>query len=199
MVAGTGSTNQYAVDADKPMLRGWRRGRAAAPRPPPPAQANVYGSDYMIKEVLAFDYAVGEGRSPDDTAGQWQDAPLQHLRPRVRRLCRHRPARRGRCPEERHQNPHLRRPDYQVGSRRGGLRDPHQPGARRRRRERLVPRLHASPPSRASDYPQPTSATGRRIVVAYASNPAHQRQRHGRPAGTAGNHTPQDIWVGRRG
>ncbi|AWM31895.1 T9SS type A sorting domain-containing protein [Hymenobacter nivis] len=43
-------------------------------------------------------------------------------------------------------------------------------------------------------YPQPTSATARRIVVAYASNPLTNGNGAAQ-TGAVGNHTPQDIWV----
>ncbi|UOQ69396.1 T9SS type A sorting domain-containing protein [Hymenobacter volaticus] len=52
-------------------------------------------------------------------------------------------------------------------------------------------------------YPTPASATGKRIVVAYGSNPLTNgngvRASTGvgsNQGGTPGNHTPQDIWVG---
>jgi len=41
----------------------------------------------------------------------------------------------------------------------------------------------------------PTSATGKRLVVAYASNPLTNGNGTNQ-SGTAGNHTPQDVWVG---
>ena len=53
------------------------------------------------------------------------------------------------------------------------------------------------------DYPQPASATGKRIVVAYGSNPLTNGNGTRASTGvgsnqgaTPGNHTPQDIWVG---
>lgn len=47
---------QYSTDTTKPIT----------------VNAGIYGSDYMIKEVLAFDYAVEEGRKvlKDEAAGQ---------------------------------------------------------------------------------------------------------------------------------
>ncbi|RZL02285.1 MAG: T9SS type A sorting domain-containing protein, partial [Hymenobacter sp.] len=42
--------------------------------------------------------------------------------------------------------------------------------------------------------PQPASATGRRIVVAYASNPLTNGNGTNQ-TGAVGNHTPQDVWV----
>ncbi|AWM31894.1 hypothetical protein DDQ68_03275 [Hymenobacter nivis] len=62
VVAGPGTTNQYAVEADQPVYAGG--GDAGGMATPTSARATgVYGSDYMIKEVLAFDYAVAEGRA----------------------------------------------------------------------------------------------------------------------------------------
>ena len=44
-------------------------------------------------------------------------------------------------------------------------------------------------------YPVPASATARRIVVAYGSNPLTNGNGANKGGGV-GNHTPQDVWVG---
>ena len=193
VVPGTGSANQYVVDADKPSYVGG--GEAVYGATPATArQTNVYGSDYMIKEVLAFDYAVGEGRNFMNTAGNGKtlifsssdhecggfaltglhdEANAQKNGTKIRtyagQITKSVPAEAGYATPT-----NLVRgdggvngwyPDYTITSFQG------------------------------RDYPQPTSATGRRIVVAYASNPLTNG--NGTAAGgTPGNHTPQDIWVG---
>jgi alkaline phosphatase len=59
VVAGT--PNQYTVDADKRSYVGG--GEAIYSVTPTTARhPNVYGSDYLIKEVLAYDYSVAQGR-----------------------------------------------------------------------------------------------------------------------------------------
>ncbi|NML67664.1 T9SS type A sorting domain-containing protein [Hymenobacter sp. RP-2-7] len=193
VVAGSGSTNQYVVDADKPSYVGGGEGVYAA-TPSTARQANVYGSDYMIKEVLSFDYAVGEGRnflnnsgngktlifsSSDHECGGFavtglhDEADAQRNGTKIRTYAGQ--ITKSAVAEAGYATPtNLVRgdggnngwfPDYTISSFQG------------------------------RDYPSPTSATGRRIVVAYASNP-NTNGSGGAAGSTPGNHTPQDIWIG---
>lgn len=57
----SGTPNQYTVDADKRSYVGG--GEAIYGVTPTTARhPDVYGSDYLIKEVLAYDYSVAQGR-----------------------------------------------------------------------------------------------------------------------------------------
>ncbi|MFD1467455.1 alkaline phosphatase [Hymenobacter caeli] len=191
VVAGTSAANQYAVDADKPAYVGG--GDAGVGATPTTARtANVYGSDYMIKEVLAFDYAVAEGRallatpssgktlifSTSDhecggfaVTGLHDEADFAKNATKIRtyagQITKAAGATAGAVPTG------LSRgdggangwfPDYVLASFQG------------------------------KDYPQPASATAKRIVVAYASNPLTNGNGTN-VTGAVGNHTPQDIWV----
>ena len=60
VVAGS-SGSVYSVDSDKEVYVGGGDGNYAA-TPSTPRATGLYGSDYMIKEVLAYDYAVEQGR-----------------------------------------------------------------------------------------------------------------------------------------
>ena len=193
VVAGSGATNQYTIDADKLSYVGGGEAIYAA-TPATPRQTNVYGSDYMIKEVLAFDYAVGEGRSflgntangktlifssSDHECGGFavtglhDEADAQANGTKIRTYAGQ--VTKSVIAEVGYATPtNLVRgdggangwfPDYTVSAFQG------------------------------YNYPAPTSATGKRIVVAYASNPLTNGS-GGAAGSTPGNHTPQDIWVG---
>ncbi|MEO6903390.1 MAG: alkaline phosphatase [Bacteroidia bacterium] len=60
VVSGSGG-NVYTVDADKEVYVGGGDGNYAA-SPSTARASGLYGSDYLIKEVLAYDYAVEQGR-----------------------------------------------------------------------------------------------------------------------------------------
>lgn len=53
--------NVYTVDADKEVYAGGGEANYTA-TPGTSRLSGIYGSDYMIKEVLAYDYAVAQGR-----------------------------------------------------------------------------------------------------------------------------------------
>ena len=193
VVAGAGSANQYAVDADKPTYVG--TGDAAIGASLTAARtANVYGSDYMIKEVMAFDYAVAEGRAllgapangrtlllatSDHECGGFAITGLHDeanaagngtkIRTYAGAIAKSVPAELGYATPT-----NLVRGD---GGANGWFPD------------------YVLTNFQGKDYPVPASATGRRIVVAYASNPLTNGNGTAQP-GTPGNHTPQDVWVG---
>ena len=144
--------------------------------------AGVYGSDYMIKEVLQYDYALGVGRE------------LLGNLSRGRTII-------------------MTTSDHECGGFAAvTLNDPASP---------TTARTYASEPTRTGGFlPVPTNVTrggnwfpnytmasfqgrmypqvaadGRRIVVAYASNPLTNG--NGSQVGaTPGNHTPTDVWIG---
>ena len=203
VVANPGGGNQYTVDSDKPTyVPGGGEANYVA-TPTTVRTANVYASDYMIKEVLAFDYAVAEGRAllatPTTTGktlifstsdhecggfavtGLHDEADAQANGTKIRTYAGQ--ITKSVAAEAGYATPiNLVRGDGGTG---GWFPD------------------YVMNTFQGKDYPQPASATGKRIVVAYGSNPltngngTRASTGVGSNAGaTPGNHTPQDIWVG---
>ncbi|OUJ74836.1 alkaline phosphatase [Hymenobacter crusticola] len=193
VVAGTGATNQFVVDADRPTYVGTGDAGVAA-TPSSPRTTNVYGSDYMIKEVLAFDYAVAEGRallatpaggrtlllSTSDhecggfaVTGLHDEANASGTGTKIRTYA-------GQITKSVAAEAGYATPTNLV---RG------DGGANGWFPEYVMTSFQGK------DYPTPASPTGKRIVVSYASNPLTNGNGTAQ-SGTAGNHTPQDIWVG---
>ncbi|MFN0048357.1 MAG: alkaline phosphatase [Cytophagales bacterium] len=149
------------------------------------AQGNIYGSDYMIKEVLSFDFAVAEGRkllndteresllfsTSDHECGAvavlgLYDSTHKELRTYVE--------------EPTNQNKKWATP---KDIKRGDI-------ATNGYFPEYVPYQF-----QGRTFPKPKSPNGRRIIITYASNPLSLG--HSCDGGYAfGNHTPQDIWVG---
>ena len=149
----------------------------------------IYGSDFLIKEVLAFDYAVEKGRQllSDNTAqtlifstsdhecggtalvGLHDEADFQKNGTKIRTYAA--------------------TPSQDAAN--GGGSNPRFAG--------VTPGAKWFPDYTMVDFqgykwPQAT-ATGRRIVISYGSNPLANG--NGTNVGaTPGNHTPADIWVG---
>ena len=193
VVAGTGTANQFVVDADRPTYVG--TGDAGVTATPTTARTtNVYGSDYMIKEVLAFDYAVAEGRAllatpasgrtlilstSDHECGGFAVTGLHDeanaagngtkIRTYAGQITKSVAAEAGYATPT-----NLVRGD---GGANGWFPD------------------YTMTSFQGKDYPTPTSPTGKRIVVAYASNPFTNGNGTSQTA-NVGNHTPQDVWVG---
>ena len=193
VVAGTGTTNQFVVDADRPTYVGTGDAGVTA-TPTSPRTANVYGSDYMIKEVLAFDYAVAEGRAllaapasgrtlllstSDHECGGFAVTGLHDeanatgngtkIRTYASQITKSVAAEAG-----------FATPTNVVrgdGGANGWFPD------------------YTMTSFQGKDYPTPASATAKRIVVAYASNPLTNGNGTNQ-TGNVGNHTPQDVWVG---
>ena len=202
VVANPAGGNQYTVDSDKPTFA--LGGEANYVATPSTARTtNVYASDYMIKEVMAFDYAVAEGRAllatPTTTGktlifstsdhecggftvtGLHDEADLQQNGTKIRTYSGQ--ITKSVAAETGYATPtSLVRGDGGAG---GWFPD------------------YVMNTFQGKDYPQPASATGKRIVVAYGSNPLTNGNGTRASTGvgsnqgaTPGNHTPQDIWVG---
>ena len=150
----------------------------------PDVPGPVYGSDYMIKEVLAFDYAIEAGRQvlADGSNGQtliFQTADHE---------CGGFAA------------VSLNDPDREGGSR-TYANQPTQDGARASRATpdnvvRGAPWFpqYQMAPFQGLMYPQ-AMASGNRIVISYGSNPVVNGNTTA-VGSTPGNHTPSDIFVG---
>ncbi len=191
LVAGA-PANQYTVDADKPAFVGGGEANYGA-APSTARTTNVYGSDYMIKEVMAFDYAVAEGRALMATpasgktlifstsdhecggfavTGLHDEADAQQNGTKIRTYAGQ--ITKSVAAESGYATPtNLVRGDGGAG---GWFPD------------------YVMNSFQGKNYPQPASATAKRIVVAYGSNPLTNGNGT-KAGGTPGNHTPQDIWV----
>ncbi len=155
-----------------------------------PVISGIYGSDYLIKEVLAFDYSIGKGREllRDNSSetlifstadhecgglavvGLHDEADLQNNASKIRTYAAN-PAQTAASGGGTNANP--------IGL---------TPGAR------WYPQ-YTMYDFQGYKFPRPTSATANRIVIAYGSNPVVNG--NGTKLGaTPGNHTPADIWVG---
>ena len=150
----------------------------------------IYGSDYLIKEVLAFDYAIGKGRelledgssetlifSASDhecgglaVVGLHDEADAQNNGTKVRTYAR--------TPSQAAAN--------------GGGANINPAGVTAG--ARWFPE-YTMYNFQGYEWPQPSSPTANRIVIAYGSNPV-MNGNGTVVSGNVGNHTPQDIWVG---
>jgi len=202
VVANAAGVNQYTVDSDKPTFALSGEANYVA-TPATVRTTNVYASDYMIKEVMAFDYAVAEGRAllatPGTTGktlilstsdhecggfavtGLHDEADAQGNGTKIRTYSGQ--ITKSVAAEAGYATPtNLLRGDGGTG---GWFPD------------------YVMNTFQGKDYPQPASPTGKRIVVAYGSNPLTNGNGTRASTGvgsnqgaTPGNHTPQDIWVG---
>ena len=203
VVANPAGGNQYTIDTDKPAYAPGGGDANYVATPTTPRTTNVYASDYMIKEVMAFDYAVAEGRAllttPTATGktlilstsdhecggfavtGLHDEADAQRNGTKIRTYSGQ--ITKSVAAEASYATPtNLVRGDGGTG---GWFPD------------------YVLTSFQGKDYPQPASATGKRIVVAYGSNPLTNGNGTRASTGvgsnqgaTPGNHTPQDIWVG---
>ena len=200
------SVNRYTVDSDKPAYVGGGDANYGA-TPTTPRLSGIYGSDYLIKEVLAYDYAVAQGRkllstpnskilifsSSDHECGGTSIVGLHD--------------------EADFQNNGTMIRTYAAGPRQNDSSAVSSGGP--------TPNTFATPTNlkrgdidfatlspngwfpnyttytiqgRAEKWPK-VDSNGRRIVVSYASNPLTNGNGQ-KAGGTPGNHTPMDIWVG---
>ncbi|GAB3650966.1 hypothetical protein GCM10027594_26160 [Hymenobacter agri] len=202
VVANAAGANQYTVEVDRPAYVGG--GDATYTATPGTARTTgVYASDYMIKEVLAFDYAVAEGRAllatPATTGNTLLFSTSDHE-------CG------GFAVTGLHDEADAQQNGTKIRTYSGQITKSVAAEAGWATPTNLV-RGDGGPGGwfpdyvlntfQGKQYPQPASATGRRIVVAYGSNPLTNgngtRASTGvgsNQGGTPGNHTPQDIWVG---
>lgn len=205
VVAGT-PNNAYTVDSDKPAYAGGGEAVYSA-TPSTPRVDGVYGSDYLIKEVLAFDYAVAQGRKllsePDNrtlifstsdhecggtaivglhdtynAAGNNTYVRTYALGPRQNGIAA---SSGGAATATTVLTPtNLQRGDVDFGTTSANGWYPNYKTYTFQGRPELWPKVDTA---------------GRRIVVAYASNPLTNGNGT-KAGGTPGNHTPMDIWVG---
>ncbi len=205
VVEGTGG-NQYTVDSDKPTYVGDGEAVYSA-IPSTPRKPDVFGSDYLIKEVLAFDYAVAQGRRllNDKDYKTLIFSTSDHECGGTAVVGLHDAA------NAQNNGTYVR--TYALGPRQNGV--PASSGGPATATTVATPAnltrgdidFGATNPS--GWYPNYTTYTfqgrpelwprvdtnGRRIVVAYASNPLTNGNGT-KAGGTPGNHTPMDIWVG---
>ncbi len=158
--------------------------------------AGIYGSDYLIKEVLAFDYSIEKGRAllKDNTAqtlifstsdhecggmalvGLHDEADFQNNGTKIRTYAA---------------TPQQDSASTSSGTKTTTNDNPRPVG--------LTPGAVWYPDYKLTDfqgYKWPsTTATGRRIVISYGSNPLANGNST-RFGSTPGNHTPADIFVG---
>ncbi len=206
VVSGTPG-NVYTVDADKPSYVGGGEVVYGA-TPSTPRHTNIFGSDYLIKEVLAFDYSVAQARkllaetntqtlifsSSDHECGGTaivglHDANNAQNNGTFVRTYALGPKQNGNSASSSGAatattvaNPAgVQRGDIDFGT--------SNPNG-------WYPNYTTSVFQNRTEEPWPSVAVdGRRIVVAYASNPLTNG--NGTNAGgTPGNHTPMDVFVG---
>ncbi len=205
VIAGA-PNNLYTVDADK---RSYVGGGEAiyGVTPTTPRHDTVYGSDYLIKEVLAFDYAVAQARKllAETTSKTLIFSSSDHECGGTAIVGLHDQA-------DAQQNA-TRIRTYAMG--------PRQNGSSASSTGAATPTTVANPAGTTRGdidfgttspngwYPNYTTYTiqgrselwprvdtaGRRIVVSYASNPITNGNGD-KAGGTPGNHTPMDVWVG---
>ena len=205
VVAGS-PKNQYTVDSDKPVYAGGGDGNYSA-TPSTPRVPGLYGSDYLIKEVLAFDYAVAQGRLlfKDNASNTLIFSTSDHECGGTAIVGLH-------DTYDAQVNGTLVR-TYALGPKQNGINASSGGGATATtvQTPTNVTRgdVDFGAMSASGWYPNYSTYTfqgrpelwpkvdtgGRRIVVAYASNPLTNGN-GANAGGTPGNHTPMDIWVG---
>jgi alkaline phosphatase len=142
------------------------------------AQGNIYGSDYLIKEVLGFDYAIQQGRKllKDKTSQTLIFSTSDHECGAMALIGLSENGVIRTYAEEPLQTKQLAATPGKIirGDMAGGI--------------GWYPN-YVTYDFQGKKYPKPASDDARHIVVTYASNPSVL-------GGCGGNHTPQDIWVG---
>lgn len=194
-VASGSTIDQYTINVDQEVYlnaNGTPNGESIYKATSTTAKnIGIYGSDYMIKEVLAFDYAIAEGRkfmasgggntlimSTSDhecggvtLVGLHDEADAQGNGTKIRTYAK----------QITQTNPTYATPSGIIRGDGG--------------KNGWYPEYITYTANDGRIFPKPLSATSKRIVIAYGSNPVTNG--NGTKAGsTPGNHTPQDIWVG---
>jgi len=173
-IAAAPFDGQYSADTTKPI----------------PVNPGIYGSDYMIKEVLAFDYAVEEGRKVLNDASAGQTLVMQSSD----HECG------GFAVVGLHDEGDLQANGTKI---RTYSDQPTKPNKSMTPRPDSITRGDAATGGWFPEYTMEdfqgfmwpkASPTGRRIVISYGSNPLTNGNGAAR-GGTPGNHTPQDILV----
>jgi alkaline phosphatase len=154
------------------------------------SDSGQYGSDYLIKEVLAFDYALGKGRAfLRDTGRQTLIfSTSDHECGGLAAIALH--------DEADQQKNGTRVRTYAEGP----AQDMASGNSTSINPKGLTPGAAWFPEYemyqfQGYNWPQPKSDTARRIVLSYGSNPlvnGNTNEINQYP----GNHTPQDVWVG---
>ncbi|WP_118975447.1 alkaline phosphatase [Taibaiella koreensis] len=205
-VVPSSPNNLYVVDADKRSYKGGGEVIYGA-TPTTPRHDSIYGSDYLIKEVLAFDYSVAQGRkllgetnsktlifsSSDHECGGTAIVGLhdqndaQNNGTMIRtyamgpRQNGNGASSSGAATTTTVANPAgTQRGDIDFGTTSPNGWYPNYTTYTFQGRPELWPRVDTA---------------GRRIVVSYASNPITNGN-GAKAGGTPGNHTPMDVWVG---
>lgn len=189
-VVSDGGTNRYTVSADKPVYSGGGDGVYAA-TPSTPRVPGVYGSDYLIKEVLAFDYAIAEGRellnqhknktllfsTSDHECGGLALVGLHDVK------------------DDQKNGTLIRTYAQQITKTTPGANPFDGKLVRGDGGDNGWYPEYTMNEFQGKFYPVPVSDDAKRIVIAYGSNPVTNGNGN-KAGGTPGNHTPQDIWVG---
>ncbi len=206
VVTDAGNINRYTVDADKSVYAGGGEAVYSA-TPATPRTGSIFGSDYLIKEVLAFDYAVAQGRKllNDKDGKTLIFSTSDHECGGTAIVGLHDAA------DAQGNGTYVR--TYALAPRQNGI--PASSGGAATATTVATPTnvtrgdVDFGTTSPSGWYPNYTTykfqgrpemwpkvdTNGRRIVVAYASNPLTNGNGT-KAGGTPGNHTPMDIWVG---
>jgi len=198
--------NQYTVDSDQPSYVGGEAVYGVTPTTP--RLDSVYGSDYLIKEVLAFDYSVAQARKllkDKDGSKTLIFSTSDHECGGTALVGLHDAA------DAQNNGTHVR--TYALAPRQNGIQG--SSGGAATATTVATPTnvtrgdIDFGTTSPNGWFPNYTKysfqgrpelwprvdTSGRRIVVAYASNPLTNGNGT-KAGGTPGNHTPMDIWVG---
>ena len=175
--ANAGAVHSCKQEIDKPALPpdgGTKRLHGTS-------QGDIYGSDYLIKEVLGFDYAIEEGQRllKDSLSQTLIFSTSDHECGAIALVGLH--------DRENNEN---------------GIRTYSHSPTQHKYVATPSNHLHRGDAKtkgwfpeydyfdfQGKKYPKSPSDHSRRIVITYASNPATV-------GGCGGNHTPQDVWVG---
>jgi hypothetical protein len=205
-VISNGTASAYTVDSDRPAYVGGGDANYSATISTARLDS-IFGSDYLIKEVLAFNYAVEQGRkllasnttetlifsSSDHECGGTAVVALHDESDLQANLTKARTYAAG--PKQNNLNAsssgsatasavanplNVKRGDVDFGTTSPAGWFPNYSTYTFQGRPELWPQV---------------SKTGRRIVVSYGSNPLTNGNGVA-PGSTPGNHTPQDVWVG---
>jgi alkaline phosphatase len=207
VITGGSGSNVYTVDSDKQSYVGGGEAIYGV-TPTTPRQTDIYGSDYLIKEVLSFDYSIAQGRKLLDEGNTKTliFSSSDHECGGTAIVGLHDSA------DAQNNGTHVR--TYALGPRQNGVGASssgpatattvaNPAGAMRGDIDFGTSSPNGWYPNyttyvfqnRAEELWPAVAADGRRIVVAYASNPLTNG--NGAAAGgTPGNHTPMDVFVG---
>jgi alkaline phosphatase len=191
VITGT-SNNEYTVDSDKPSYVGGGEAVYGA-TPATSRQTAIYGSDYMIHEVVAYDYAVAAGAEFMKNTANGQTLILttsDHECGGFAVVALHDEA------DAQKNGTKIRTyalPVTKSGEAKPATANPVNISRGDGGDNGWYPQ-YSMVEFQGKMYPRPTSSTGKRIVIAYGSNPLTNGNGI-RAGGTPGNHTPQDILV----